>query len=191
MYSEADFIKCAINPCKKNLFEYYPRLMTIKSINEKLVRYIIATYDYNSPIVREIRDLRLRKQAAATFAGYDLGTDSKYLDSIFDLTDPVATVAIDTYVKEFLYNRLWARICGDEQHYWQCFKRMMKPINDGGESGKDKDTLDAFNKMAGLGATMQEIDLRLDSAYKRLYGDEDYTKFLSKRALPEDMSQKA
>lgn len=189
MYSQDDFERCLFNPCKKNLFEVYPRLMTIKSINEKLIRYIIAVYDYNSPIVRENRDLKLRKQEAAKFAGYDFKKEGEYLEGLYSLKDEIALTAVDVFLKEFLYNRLWFRICGDEQVYWESGKRLLKPLEKG--ETKDKDDIAALKAKAELGEKMQEIDLRLDAAYKKLYGEEDLSKFTSRRALPEDMSTKA
>ena len=187
MYTERDFNKCLFNPCKKDLFVVYPRLMTIKNIKEKLIRYVIAVYDYNSPIVKEYRDLRIRKQQAAEFAGYNLSSDGDYLESLFSLKDNDALDCIDRFIKEFINSRLWARIMADEEFYWQTFKRMTKPIEDSTD-GRDKANVDAFLSKGKLGEEMEKIELRIDAAYRKLYGDEDASKFVVKRATPEDMA---
>lgn len=181
-----DFSKCLFNPNKKDLFVAYPNLMTIKGITEKLMRYIIMVYDYNSPLVKEHRDLKLRKQEAAKLSGYDLDKDRAYLDLLYALRDDIALKAVDKFLKEFIHSRLWYRICGDEHLYWEAGLRMLKSVET--DDSKDKDSIASLKAKAELGENMQEIDLRLDAAYKKLYGD-DIVHFIRKPSTPETIAQ--
>lgn len=142
-------------------------------------------YDFNSPLVREYRDLKLRKQEAAKLAGYDIQKDIQYLNTLYSLQDEVALKTVDTFLKEFIHSRLWYRICGDEHLYWEAGLRMLKTIE---EDTKDKDGMAVLKAKAELGEKMQEIDMRLDAAYKKLYG-EDVGQFMSKASTPELIAQ--
>ena len=192
MYSEKDFSKCTFNPSVQDVFTAYPQLSKIKSISEKidsrLMKYIICVYDYRSPIVINNRELKIRKQVAAEFSGYDvLNSNLKYLSNI---EEDYVLRAIDMFLKSFIHSRVWYMICCNEKVFWEYGERMLKPIGltEEGEGGKklsEKDLIAAMQAKTKLSEDMAAIDERLDAAYKRLYGDERIDKFLSAGTTPE------
>lgn len=191
MYKDSDFSKCLFNPCVDDLFKAYPQLNKIKEINGKidgkLMKYIICVYDYRSPVVVHNRELKIRKQVAAEFCGYNLQKDN--LKSIFNIEEEYILQAIDTFLKLFIHSRVWYMICCNENIFWEYGQRMLKPvgINDE-ESGKkmsEKDIIAAMQAKTKLSEDMAAIDERLDAAYKRLYGNESMDKFISGATTPE------
>lgn len=194
MYKESDFSKCLFNPFKQDVFIEYPQLNKIKeidhSIDSRLMRYIICVYDYRSPIVLHNRELKIRKQVAAEFVGYDLQKDN--LRVIFNIEEDYVAKAIDTFLKSFIHSRTWYMICCNENIFWEYGQRMLKPvgINDD-ESGKkmsEKDIISAMQAKTKLSEDMAAIDERLDAAYKRLYGNESMDKFMAGATTPEKIA---
>jgi hypothetical protein len=190
MYKESDFNKCLFNPCVEDIFSTYPQLKKVKSvgtqIDNKLMKYIICVYDYRSPIVVHNRELKIRKQVAAEFSGYDvLNGNLKYL---FNLEEDYIIQAIDTFLKSFIHSRVWYMICCNEQIFWEYGQRMLMPvgaIEEGGKKLSEKDLIAAMQAKTKLSEDMAAIDERLDAAYKRLYGNELIDKFLSGATTPE------
>lgn len=191
MYKEIEFSKCLFNPCVDNIFSTYPQLNKIKSIDkkvdDKLMKYIICVYDYRSPVVIHNRELKIRKQVAAEFCGYDvLKDDLKYL---FNIEEEYVLKAIDLFLKSFIHSRIWYMICCNENIFWEYGQRMLKPVGtideDGGKKLSEKDLIAAMQAKTKLSEDMFAIDERLDAAYKRLYGNESLNKFISGATTPE------
>lgn len=193
MYRDSDFNKCLFNPCVKEIFIEYPQLNKIKNINsaidDKLMKYIICTYDYRSPIVVHNRELKIRKQVAAEFVGYDLQKDS--LSHIFNIEEDYVLQAIDTFLKSFIHSRVWYMICCNENIFWEYGQRMLSPVSNKDEGGKpmtEKAITEAMALKTRLSEDMASIDERLDAAYKRLYGNESMDKFIAGATTPEKIA---
>lgn len=192
-YLERDFNKCLFNPFVVDLFEEYSQLKEIKDISpyisNKLMKYIIAVYDYKSPIVINNRELKIRKQLAAEFAGYDLMKDD--LKPIFELSADHVIKAVDLFLKKFIHSRIWYMICCNENIFFEYGQRMLTPVAGKSEDGKpmtEKAITEAMVLKTKLSDDMATIDERLDAAYKRLYGGEQVDKFLSGSTTPERMA---
>ena len=193
MYSEKDFNKCLFNPCVGDMFASYSQLNKIqsidRSIDNRLMKYIACVYDYRSPIAESNRDLRIRKQVAAEFVGYDLQKDD--LKSIFDLSIDYILQAVDFFLKHFIHNRTWYMICCNENIFYEYGQRMFTPVSNKDEGGKamtEKATTEAMVLKTKLSDDMATIDERLDAAYKRLYGNESMDKFISGATTPESIA---
>lgn len=190
MYKEIEFSKCLFNPCVNDMFSSYPQLGKIKDlskqIDNKLMKYIVCVYDYRSPIVAHNRELKIRKQVAAEFCGYDYPKeDLKYL---FNIEEDYVLQAIDMFLKSFIHSRVWYMICCNENIFWEYGQRMLMPVGNMGEEGKklsEKDLIAAMQAKTKLSEDMAAIDERLDAAYKRLYGNESLNKFISGATTPE------
>lgn len=189
-YTEKEFSKCLFNPCVDNIYDAYPQLKEIEhlGVSSKLMKYIIAVYDYKSPIVLNNRELKIRKQLAAEFAGYDLMNDD--LVPIFNLEYEAVIKGVDLFLKKFIYNRIWYMICCNENIFYEYGQRMLCPIQreEGGKPMSEKDIIAAMQLKTKLSDDMATIDERLDAAYKRLYGGEQVDKFLSGSTTPERMA---
>lgn len=186
-YQSSDFSRCLFDPTKKGLLKAYQRLNNIGIIDEKLLKYIICAYDFNSPFVKEYKDLKLRKQSAAQFAGFSLENDD--LEYLFDFKNEDIVNAIDVYLKEFMCTMLWYGIVANEQVYYEYGKRMMQPIED--KDTKEKDVMSAISIKSKLSEDMANIRGRIEADYKKLYGDDELEKVITqKKFRPENYSQK-
>lgn len=190
MYKSSDFDKCLFNPCVEDIFEAYPQLGKIKlisnSVDNRLMKYIISVYDYRSPIVLHNRELKIRKQVAAEFAGYDYVNDN--LKPIFNIEHDYILQAIDAFLKSFIHSRIWYMICCNENIFWEYGQRMLSPVANKDDSGKpmtEKAITEAMALKTKLSEDMSSIDERLDASYKRLYGNESLDKFISGATTPE------
>lgn len=187
-YEAKHFSKCLFDPTKKDLQKSYPRLNKLFSINgvdETLIKYIICTYDYNSPFVREYKDLKLRKQSAAIFCGYDLQKDEITIDNIFNFKLSYVIDAIDIFLKDFMFSMLWYGIVSNEQTYWEYGKRLMQPIESG--DAKEKDIISAIATKSKLSEDMAAIRQRIENDYKKLYGDDDLEISATKKKFKPEM----
>lgn len=190
MYKKEDFSKCLFNPCLEDVFASYPQLEKIKNISpnidNKFMKYIICVYDYRSPIVIQNRELKIRKQVAAEFCGYDLINDN--IKHIFNIDVDYVLQAIDTFLKSFIHSRIWYMICCNENIFWEYGQRMLSPVTNKDDAGKpmtEKAITEAMALKTKLSEDMASIDERLDAAYKRLYGNESLSKFISGGTTPE------
>lgn len=183
MYAEKDFEKCLFNPCEVDMFVSYPQLKKIQDISplidNKLMKYIVCVYDYKSPIVTNNRDLKVRKQVAAEFAGYDFLKND--ISHIFNISEEYIMKAIDTFLKTFIHSRTWYMICCNEGIFYEFGQRMLLPVTTKDEGGKpmtEKALTETMVLKTKLSDDMASIDERLDAAYKRLYGNEQIDKFI-------------
>ena len=194
MFKQSDFSRCLFNPFLEDLFKEYKQLSVFKDISKmidnRLMKYIIVVYDYNSPIVLKYRDLKIRKQQAAEFCGYDIMKDT--MDIIFNLEEDYMLKAVDLFLKKFIHNRTWYMICANESIFWEYGQRMLKPVGSEEEGGKklsEKDLIAAMQAKTKLSEDMSAIDERLDSGYKRLYGDENMRRFTNRATTPESIAR--
>lgn len=168
MYKESEFNKCLFNPCVVDMFVQYPQLSKIQSISDKidnkLMKYIVCVYDYRSPIVTNNRELKIRKQLAAEFVGYNIQKDD--LKPIYNIEYDYLLKAIDTFLKLFIHSRTWYMICCNESIFWEYGQRMLASVI-------------AFSVIALPPSSLFETD------YKRLYGDEQSNKFIKGATTPE------
>lgn len=190
MYKESEFSKCLFNPCTVDVFVSYPQLGKIRSISEnidnKLMKYIICVYDYRSPIVTNNRELKIRKQLAAEFVGYNVQKDD--LKPIYNIEHDYLLKAIDTFLKSFIHSRTWYMICCNESIFWEYGQRMLASVSNKDEGGKtmtEKAITEAMVLKTKLSEDMDSIDQRLETSYKRLYGDEQSNKFIKGATTPE------
>lgn len=183
MYGVKEFEKCLFNPCEKDMFVSYPQLKKIQDISplidNKLMKYIVCVYDYKSPIVINNRDLKVRKQVAAEFAGYDFLKND--ISHIFNISVEYVMKAIDTFLKTFIHSRTWYMICCNENIFYEYGQRMLLPVatkDEGGKPMTEKALTETMVLKTKLSDDMASIDERLDAAYKRLYGNEQIDKFI-------------
>lgn len=191
--TEKDFNKCIFNPCVVDMFVSYPQLTKILSISDKidnkLMKYIVCVYDYKSPIVINNRELKVRKQVGAEFAGYDIQKED--LKPIFNIEYDYILKAIDLFLKTFIHSRVWYMICCNENIFYEFGQRMLSPVSKSDENNKpmtEKAITETMALKTKLSDDMATIDERLDAAYKRLYGGEHIDKFLSGATTPERMA---
>lgn len=189
MYSDKEFSKCIFSPLVVDMFVSYPQLSKIQKISNeidnKLMKYIVCVYDYRSPVVIHNRELRVRKQVAAEFVGYDIMKDD--LKTIFNLEYDYLIQAVDTFLKSFIHSRTWYMICCNESAFWEYGQRMLAPvgIEETDKKMSEKDIISAMQLKTKLSEDMAAIDERLDVGYKKLYGDERLDKFLMGATTPE------
>jgi hypothetical protein len=185
--NKEDFKNCLFNPLEKNLLTTYPRLAELGTKDEKLLRYVIFLYDPGSPLIKEFKDLTMRKRQAASLAGMDLKKD---LEPIYSFTDQVALNAVDVYLKSFISSRLWYIICGREQTVYEYAQRMMKPIevkvgSDEQQEMKSMAIKSTFSK------DLTAINDALEADLIKFFGnDDDLAKAKRKGFTPEDMAGK-
>ncbi len=196
-YSEKDFAGCFCNPLKKNIFNAYPRLSELipkdmlnsEEDNEKMVRYIIAMYDPGSPLIKEYRDITLRKRTAAMVAGYDFTKDEYFLIDLFSFSNNAALYGVSNFLKFFIHSRLWYMISAREQTIYEYAERMLKPV-EAKTGDKEKDLMSAIAIKSKLSADMAEMNDLLEKDYNKFFGsDTDLSKaFKNDDYTPEKMA---
>jgi hypothetical protein len=127
-----------------DLFRYdeFKKLLMDKH-GDKLVRYIVLLYDYNSDLIFEYQtNLKERKDAAAIEVGFTRSPDNtwpKYLQKIMDMGDKLVVECILRYLK-MQKNDVWVDIVTTEQELDEFQRMRMTPIKDL-EDTKQKDIL--------------------------------------------------
>lgn len=162
-YKKEQFNRCQFNPVG-DILENHPELEVV-SKDEKLLRYIIALYDPNSPLVSQFKDIGTRKKIAAEFAGYVLDD----IKDILNLKDPEFLSSLMRFFTEFAYPREWFMICANEQTFYEFGERMMQPIK---VQDKEKDEISAIAVKTKLSEDMQDINSRIEGLYKKMFGEE-------------------
>jgi hypothetical protein len=170
-YKLQHFAKCQFNPMEKNLVEKYPVLADL-SDDIRLLKYIIAAYDPHSPFIPQYRDVRVRKQMAAMFAGFNMTTDNIYVEEIFSLKDNTARDAVLKFLRDFGYPRIWFQVCANEKTFYEYGERLMQPIDEEKTSG-EKDLLAAIQIKTKLSADMEALDDRIEKGYRKMFGGDD------------------
>lgn len=181
MFTEKEFTKCFYNPMAKDIFSTYPRLNELlpKEVDEedklfaekeRLVRYILALYDPQSPIVKEYPDLTSRKLAAADIAGYHAVKEQELLDIIFACDSEYMVSIIVSFLRNIVQSRLWASIQADEQTFWEFISRMLLPI---AKDNKDKDMVSAVAMKTKLSEDKEGIAVQLEKNWQKFFADDD------------------
>lgn len=180
-YEDKDFKKCLFNPLKdkdisqKHILDgLWDRDVDEKVLarwdkenTERLVKYIIALYDPESPLLKE-PSLDTRRTEAALIAGFKL--DDAFLeDEIYTCKDEFAVHAIAKYL-QLRKSREFAGLIADEQTYWEFIKRLLEPIS---RADKDKDMISALDIKTKLSAAKEEINARLTANWKKFFADDD------------------
>lgn len=166
--TDKDFSACVFNPLtKKELSKAYPDLAKIHG-NESILRYIVAMYDQNSPLVKMHPELIQRKQVAAAVAGLS-NEPEEFLDDLFGLKDDEVVRAISLYLKTYGAPKVWMMIVSQEQMFQEYFDRVITPV----EAEKDTDLIRAVELKSKLAAEMDLISTRLEGYYRKLYGDDE------------------
>ncbi len=177
--TDKDFTKCVFNPAiKGNLFKAYPALKELTNgeegeEKERLLRYILAMYDQNSPLIRAYPDLGHRKQVAALIAGIK---SEKILDELFANKIDWVLPATAQFLRLYGQSRLWAMIVATESQFWEFQQRLIMPVS----AEKDKEILQSIEIKSKISAELDLMDSRLASYYSRLYGDDDELQSLSR-----------
>lgn len=192
MYTEDDFKRCMFNPMvTKPMLKAHPRLAEIvlpdwaKQTNfDNIIRYVIMTYDPQSPLISNERDLNYRKGVAADLAGFDT-TDEEAMQSIYDCSNKVVLDFILKYLMRFVRSREWGAIVATEYKYWEAIKLLLVPIKGDG----DKAQLEAAQKKEVLSDSIDTGIKRIENYYKLFFGeDEKLEKQAKTRITPEGIS---
>lgn len=169
-YKYQHFGKCLFNPMERDLMERYPVLKNL-SMRVNLMKYVIVLYDPNSPFILQHRDIRIRKQMAAQFAGFDIVLESEMLNDMYLLKNDETREVVVRFLKKFAFPREWFMICANEHTFYEYGERMMEPITKSAEV-KDKDEMTAISIKSKLSQDMEVINERIEKGYKKMFGDD-------------------
>ncbi len=192
-FNEKDFTGCKHNPLVKDILKSYPRLEElIANTTEfsrddwgRLLKYIIATYDPASPLIKEYTVLPKRKQAAAILAGYNIHTEDKFLNEIYACTHEEFTRVVNSYLKDYGDSRLWAMIVSSLELFWEFNLRIITPI----QEDRDKDLVAAVNMKSKMSEETEKIHERIERLTKQFYGDDQLQEETKKiRKTPESIA---
>lgn len=192
IFSEKDFADL-----KYNMFsETEPRglrkkLPSVKALDgredaDKLLKYVMLMYDKNSPAVRFWQDVAQRKRECAVLAGYDLKSDYKTLESVFDFTD----FNLQEITIEFLKdqnNLVWAMIVSNEQTFYEYQKTIMSEVL---AFDSDKEKMSAVIIKTKLMQDSDEIVERLTGYYAKVFGDGEEKRIATQSYTPESIARK-
>jgi hypothetical protein len=191
-YSLESFKNCLFNPLAKNLTEKYPALLPLlpKGDNgEKILRYILFLYDPKSPLIKDSRNIKTRKQEAARLAGFDLQKDSDFLDDLFAFKNREAAAKTVHFLKDFIHNRTWSMIVSHEQTFYEYNERLLKPVEDDKDT-KEKDVMSTIVLKSKLVQDLKDIHSTLKEYYKEMFEDDDLRdKVVNNRISPETMAR--
>jgi hypothetical protein len=191
-YSQESFKNCLFNPLVKDLTGKYPALIPLlpKGENgEKILKYILFLYDPKSPLIKDSRNIKTRKQEAARLAGFDLQKDTDFLDSLYSFKNKEAAAKTVLFLKEFIHNRTWSMIVSHEQTFYEYNERLMKPVEDDKET-KEKDIMSTIVLKSKLVQDLKDIHSTLKEYYKEMFDDDDLRdKVVNTRISPETMAR--
>jgi hypothetical protein len=192
-YSQESFKNCLFNPFAKDLTGKYPALKDLLpqgEHGEKVLKYILFLYDPKSPFIRDIRNIKTRKQEAAKLAGFDLQKDSDFLDSVYSFKNKEAAAKAIKFLKEFIHDRTWSMIVSHEQTFYEYNERLMKPVEDDKDTTKEKDVMATIVLKSKLVQDLKEIHTILKEYYKEIFEDDDLREqVINNRISPETMAR--
>lgn len=148
-------------------------------LSDKVMRYIIYLYDKGTGLIHEFQsDLKARKEAAATDAGFKKEADwPEEILSVMELRDQKSFEVIMAFLRLQKHN-VWTEICVTEQelHEFQTLRMTTIGNKDKGKkkdktAEEDKDILIAAEKKEKLMKACQERIKSLESLYEQFYGD--------------------
>lgn len=168
IYTEKEFANCVFNPLSKGkMIKNYPKLNEILDSEDKtqnyidrLIRYTIALYDSQSPLVYQEKELKFRKQAAAELAGFHEEVDVDVLNKIYECKDERAVKISLLYLKKFIKSRVWAMIVSAEQAFWNATDKLMIQVTEG------------RNETLALLEIQDRTHDRLSKLYIEFYGED-------------------
>jgi hypothetical protein len=185
----------------------YPEFSEYKEPDrDKVIRYVIYMYDMNSGLILKFPDLKQRKEAALDIAGFERNSNTgKFkkeiynmvnLEKIFVKEDPEDEDSKITAESNRIFdmamryiieqnNRIWSMVVANEQAFDEYLRLIMEPVSD----RKDKDLLTAAKTKDDLMGICDEINTRLNSYYKLLFGDNEDVKVKAKRITPETINK--
>lgn len=137
----------------------------------RLACYIVLLYDKGTDLADEFRDdLKARKDAAATAAGYERigGKWPAHVQKVMDVQDEEAYHAILAYLKEQKYP-LWREICVTEQELDEFNKIRFASITK--KKGEEKDIIKAATEKDKLKEACETRIKSLDSLYTQFFED--------------------
>jgi len=168
-YKPQHFSRCLFNPMAKDLLDQSPILKNLTT-DIRVLKYVLVLYDPNSPFILQHRDIKMRKQMAAQFAGFDIVMESDQLSDMYSLKDDMTREVVVRFLKKFAFPREWFMICANEETFYEYGERLMEPI---GKSLKgDKDEMGAIAVKSKLSQDMEIINERIEKGYKRMFGDD-------------------
>jgi hypothetical protein len=181
-------------------FNLYP-----KADRNKVIRYIIYCYDFNSELIREYKgDIKKRREVAADLAGFERRTNGRWPDNIYEMMDlivseerevigtgkkqyvvPNIVDMVVAYLK-YINNIAWNEIVALEHAYYDNFQNIAKNI-----SGKtSKEELEAGQRRFALMEINSKIKIQLKNAQKEFYVDDvelQHAHSKIKRITPENV----
>lgn len=191
-YSQESFKNCLFNPLVKDLTGKYPALIPLLpqgENGEKILKYILFLYDPKSPLIKDSRNIKTRKQEAARLAGFDLQKDTDFLDRLYSFKNKEAAAKTVLFLKEFIHNRTWSMIVSHEQTFYEYNERLMKPVEDDKET-KEKDIMSTIVLKSKLVQDLKDIHSTLKEYYKEMFDDDDLRdKVVNTRISPETMAR--
>lgn len=173
-----DFSKCRYNPLSEDFWEHAkPELG--KHGSENAMRWIVATYDPNSPLLKKYPSLKDRRAASSQIFDYEAAG--------------LETEAIIAFLK-VVNSRKWASIVAIETALWEQMEVIMKPIEFVG-AGQDKDKLAAVNMKNATAESIVELNAKLDSLMEQFQtedkADTIKTEKTKRPTRPEDFAKAA
>jgi len=182
-------IDISVDDIRKNT-----RLGDLKSfkVNEpdikKLAKYVVLTYDPDSPFRTKYPNLDKRKLEVAVYVGYDLVKDADRLEEIMDFKSPI----VADMVYEFLLTqpknaKLWMLIISSEETFYEFQRALQSGIK---YTPNDKDKLQTIAIKDKLLDSSENILSRLDTLYKKMFEEtEIIEKAQRQRITPENMAK--
>lgn len=189
-YTHEQFKNCRFNPFEKDLLEKYPELKSVQpkcKNSENIMRYILFMYDPKSPLIRDIRNIKARKQEAAKLSGFDLEKDTEFLDTLYGFTDDKILKSTVRFLIEFIHDRVWSMIVSLEQTFYEYNERLLKPVES--TDTKEKDMMSTIVLKSKLIQDLKEIHNLLKEYYKEIFEDDELREKIVNKITPESMAR--
>lgn len=153
---------------------------------DRVESYIENLYRKDSPLIKQHKDLSIRKKEAAIAAGFDLEKDANELEGMFTLKDTVFADRVIEFMKS-QNNLTWYLIVSNEQTFHEYQQAVMKTVID---FKGDKDRLSATQIKTKLLEDSDAIAARLEGYYVKVFSDNDVLeKVKSQSFTPESMAR--
>jgi hypothetical protein len=152
----------------------------------KVIRYCCFMYDSGSPFISMFPDVVKRKQECALYSGFS-SIDSDIVNNLFSFTDPAFLEMVHQFLV-YQNNRIWSMIVSSEQTFYEYQQKLLRPVTD---ADGDKNLLQATQIKSKLMQDCDDINARLESYYRRFYGDDEVLINKSegfRRFTPEDIA---
>lgn len=147
---------------------------------EKIVRYILVLYDFNTDLLHEYPVLRERKEAAALEAGYVKNSKDAWpdeIENIMAIRDHASYEAIMCFLK-IQNHAVWTHIIATEQELEEFQGYRIMSIEMGkkkkGDDGDETAKIDIYDAAKKKDILLDSCDIRisrLKSLYEQFYSD--------------------